>query len=129
MNQEFQVHLKVLNFFNFNKTQTKKQRSFIKKLHIFNLLVHLYCLFTQITFITQNYNNVFEISECVSPLSTLSMTLAKFYILCIYYYKFFEMIQEIKLMNEKCKFINYFYNNNFFFLNKSFQGSPQMIGK
>lgn len=104
MNQEFQIHLKVLNYFNFDKTQPKKQRNFINKLHVFNLLVHLYCLFTQITFITQNYDNVFEISECVSPLSTLSMTLAKFYILCFHSYKFFEMIGNIKLLNDKCKY-------------------------
>lgn len=104
MNQEFKIHLKLLNFFNIDKTQPRKHRNFIIKLHIFNLLVHLYCLFTQITFITLNYNDVFEISECVSPLSTLSMTLAKFYILCIYYYKFFEMIRDIKLLNDKCKY-------------------------
>ena len=118
MNQEFQIHLKILNYFNFDKTRPKKQRNFIKKFHIFNLLVHLYCLFTQISFITKNYNNVFEISECVSPLATLSMTLAKFYILCTYCYKFFEMIEDIKLLNEKCEY--YMTSTNFF---KKFKNS------
>lgn len=70
MNQGFKIHLKALKYFNFDKTQPKKKRNFIIRLHVFNLIVNLYCLFTQVTFITQNYDNVFELSECVSPLST-----------------------------------------------------------
>ena len=103
MDQEFKIHLKVLKYFNFNKDQPKKERYYAMIFQVFNLLVNFYCLFGHFTFVAMNYNDVFEISECLSTICMVLITLAKFHVLCIYYYMFFGMIDEIKLLNQKCK--------------------------
>ena len=73
MDYEFQVHLRVLQYFNFNKDQPARKRDFVITLQIFNLLVNFYCLFSHGTFVALNYNNVFQISECFfNPFARLS---------------------------------------------------------
>lgn len=103
MDAEFKIHLQVLKFFNFDEVQTKNQRNFIILFQIFNVLIIAYCLFAHGMFIYSNYNDVFGVSECISPISLTVLILVKLYILCFSCHKFFDLAKEIKNLNIKCE--------------------------
>ena len=109
MDKEFSIQLLAMKMFNFNKNQTNVQKYFVIIFQIFNLFINFYCLFGHGLFVALNYSNVFKVSECISPISLILLTLVKFYVICFHYYKFFDVIADIKCLNEKCEYKNFIF--------------------
>ena len=103
--EEFNIQLKLLKlcgFFMFPTNNMKKALNFLIFINIFSTF---YCIFTSIAFV-YDLDDILIIAETMSPTFTEIFTIIKYAIFLIYSEQFFDAIEKIGTLNQKCKFKN-----------------------
>lgn len=98
----FEFQLKLLKICGILEIYSERWKFFIKVFHTFNILVNFCGIIMLLTFIARNYENIYEVSECLTSIITAIVTVTKLFLLYLND-DILEIIKNIRKFNEKCE--------------------------
>lgn len=103
MKPELDHQIKFLKFCGIFKTVPVQMKDLVRIFRSYIIFATTFSIILVSIFISKHYTNVLEIAECIAPLVSAVFMLIKYAFLIIYSDKVFDMIKEVKAMNEECR--------------------------
>lgn len=102
-NEEFSLQLRLAKTWGYLESPPSKWKCHLQFLHLIIALDMTFSIFTFAAYIFENYRNTVDTTECIAALVTASLVFTKYLLFLFYKKEIFEMINEVKELNKKCK--------------------------
>lgn len=99
----FELQTKFIKLCGILHSPIKGYQICIKILQSLNVIVIIYCIFTLITFIYENYTELLEISECMATIVTAIIGFTKLLFLFCKSDEILGLISDIRTLNRRCE--------------------------
>lgn len=98
----FEIYFKLFRLAGITRFPLPKYDAIRKALISFHFVVSLSHFLAYLKFLLKA-DNVLDMTECISHLITLMLTVYKYAVLVLQFYELFEIMDDIKTLSEECE--------------------------